>query len=254
MLNLSRNIPNFIRVGCFVCILLFSCAVGEETPKERLKRYLDYGAMFKSELIKQKLVEYPGSKKNGKDEVPLWENMTSEQIRKFIRKFILRAYPVCWSFDRFTSGSYPIPSLEIKDQGCTFMLVESNVRLAGSKYAESHPKIVFPDEIFPMGLLKDKAKIAKELDIEDPSKIYCLLVTRCGSMNLWEFYSSNFEFFLKGKVKAQKDLMKSAKSDNDRLTAKAKKKVKDVKDDKPPVDAEEKPKKDDGDDNDDDDD
>ena len=141
-----------VRFFCLLTALLFALPslLAEETPKEQLKRYQECLEAFKADLAKQKkLEEYPGKVRLDYEESKFyknrWYNLTDEQQKRLIRKGKLRAYPVCWSFEKFTSASSsPLPFMECPEQDCMYIIVESSVRQADGKYSEGHPTINFP--------------------------------------------------------------------------------------------------------------
>lgn len=167
------------------CVLFFeTMMLFGENPDETDKRYEKYKNMFKKELFHQKLVKYPADR---------WDGLTQEQKKKYIRRGDLQAFPVCWSFQPFTSSGYILAVLRKDD--CVFMLVDANVQATGQKFSKENSLIKYPDEIFPLDLLTQKQKLADKFQ-QSSGTIYCLVVGRCTSIRLQEFYNANMLFIL----------------------------------------------------------
>ncbi|MBR0459553.1 MAG: hypothetical protein IJJ26_09975 [Victivallales bacterium] len=184
----------------FLLMLLGAWMSFGETPQEAIRRCERYRDIFGREKIHQKLVNYPDG----------WQHLSRKQQKKYIEKGNLRGYPVCWSFQAFTSGEYVLATLDCGN--VTYMLVDSNVRPFGQKLTDGHPHIDYPDDFFPMEFLEQKDELARRIPNAKSSMsnrknsaknrnglisnnyrdriIYCLVVGRCGSIPLQEFYAS----------------------------------------------------------------
>ncbi len=227
MHDISHRLSEMALTICSI-LLAITTLTAEETPKDQLKRFQESIEAFKADIAKQKkLVEYPGEVRqdfhNSQWYKNRWYNLTEEQQKRLIRKNKLRAYPVCWSFEKFTSvTSSPLPFMECPELDSMFFIVESTVRRADGKYSDGHPTINFPDEVFPMKMLKDKKKLEEALDLYGKQTVYVLLVPQSGSLNLRQFYMENFEAPLKDKIKNLKKQLKAptAKKKKDKTSLK----------------------------------